>query len=280
MTDTNALTTSALTTTGRIERWERRTTPIVVVAALVPLIIAGTTDGISDPILIVDLICWSVFAIDLGVHLHIDRRYLRRPVGWFDLAIVVLTVPWYVFFPDLDNTVILTVLRLARLARVVVVAFKGFRGLRFLAERLGIAVLYGTLVTLSCAFIVYEAERPHHGFVSYGDALWWAVVTVTTVGYGDMVPVTVVGRITAAFLMFSGLALLGVVAASLASFLHLEDTNRLLRRAQTVEAAQIEATEPESQPDNAQLLAEIRSLRAEVTELRDQVAGPSGRRPE
>ena len=191
----------ALTAEERVELWERRTNPIVVLAALVPLAMAGAADGVSRTVLLVDLACWIVFAVDLLVHLRIDRRYLRRPVGWFDLTIVVVTFPWYVMFPDLDNAVLLTVLRLARVARVVVVGFKGARSLRYLVERLGKAFLYGTVVTVACAFVVYEAERPHHGFDSFADSLWWAMVTITTVGYGDMVPVTVVGRGTAAVRM-------------------------------------------------------------------------------
>lgn len=286
VTPTGPVATTPADRDARIDRWERRSTPLVLVAALTPLIVAGATNGISPPVFIVDLLCWLVFAVDLVVHLRIDRRYLRRPVGWFDLGVVLLTFPWYVLFPDLDNTVVLTVLRLARLARVVEVGFKGVRGLRYLAERLGVAVLYGTAVTLLSAFIVYEAEHPYHGFTSYGDSLWWAVVTVTTVGYGDMVPVTLVGRITATFLMLSGLALLGVVAASLASYLRLEDVDRALRqRSRSASAALTPAgTAANAASDGAdeavpassgeavgEMLAELRALRREVQDLRSEV---------
>jgi len=255
-------------TEERIDRWERRTTPVVVVAALLPLILTGATGRATWPVILIDLVCWVVFAVDLVVHLRIQRRYLSRPAGWFDLGIVVLTFPWFILVPDLDNAVVLTVLRLARLARVVAVAVKGMRGLRYLVERLGVAVLYGFVVTLVCAFIVYEAEHPNHGFDSYPDAVWWAVVTITTVGYGDLVPVTLVGRITATFLMLSGLALLGVVAASLASFLRLEDTERLARHAARDAAASIA---PVAADPQEQVLAELRDLRREVQELRLEV---------
>lgn len=269
-----------LTVEQRIDRWERRTTPVVVVAALLPLILTGATGRATWPVILVDLVCWAVFAVDLVVHLRIDRRYLARPAGWFDLAIVVLTFPWFVLVPDLDNAVVLTVLRLARLARVVAVGVKGMRGLRYLVERLGVAVLYGFVVTLVCAFIVYEAEHPDHGFDSYPDAVWWAVVTITTVGYGDLVPVTLVGRITATFLMLSGLALLGVVAASLASFLRLEDTDRIARHAAR-DAARAGVTsdravgpapvDPAATDSQDLVLAELRELRREVQDLRAEV---------
>ncbi|MHB1139453.1 MAG: potassium channel family protein [Microthrixaceae bacterium] len=260
-----------LTTEERIELWERRTNPIVVLAALVPLAMAGATERLTWSVLLIDLVCWTVFVVDLVVHLRIDRRYLRRPVGWFDLTIVVVTLPWYVVFTDLDNAILLNVLRLARVARVVVVAYKGARSLRRLLERLGKAAIYGLLVTLLCAFIVYEAERPHHGFDSYGDSVWWAVVTLTTVGYGDVVPVTVVGRVTAGFLMVSGLALLGVLAASLSAFLRLEDEHHMTLG--LPRAGSRAHVGPNRQEEHAQLLAELRTLRREVGELREVVTG-------
>jgi voltage-gated potassium channel len=245
-----------------------------VLAALVPLGVAGATEGVSASVIVIDTVCWAVFALDLVVHLRIDRRYLRRPVGWFDLGIVVMTFPWYVIFPYLDNIVLLTVLRLARVARVVVVGYKGARSLRHLAERLGKAALYGVAVTLFCAFIVYEAERPRGGFDSFGDSLWWAVVTITTVGYGDMVPVTIVGRITAGFLMISGLALLGVLAASLSSFLRLEDEDGLtlgIRRPGRSARSSSRRADHDAHEAHRELMAELHSLRREVRELRSVV---------
>ena len=71
--------------------------------------------------------------------------------------------------------------------------------------------------------IVERAEHHKHGFETYGDSVWWAFVTLTTVGYGDLVPETRVGRVTAVFVMLTGVAMLGTVAASLASLFRAED---------------------------------------------------------
>ena len=59
-------------------------------------------------------------------------------------------------------------------------------------------------------------------FATFGDSLWWSVVTMTTVAYGDMVPVTAAGRLVGVVTMLAGLAVLGALAASLTSFLGLE----------------------------------------------------------
>jgi len=77
------------------------------------------------------------------------------------------------------------------------------------------------LLALCAALGVLSAERGHDGanINSFGDSIWWAITTMTTVGYGDRYPVTGLGRAIAAMLMVGGIALLGVVTATLASWL-------------------------------------------------------------
>jgi voltage-gated potassium channel len=61
-----------------------------------------------------------------------------------------------------------------------------------------------------------ESEHPNGSLRSWGDAVWWALATLTTVGYGDFVPVTMAGRLVAAFVMVVGVAIIGAVAAVVA----------------------------------------------------------------
>jgi voltage-gated potassium channel len=70
------------------------------------------------------------------------------------------------------------------------------------------------------AVAVYDAERdaPDASITSFGEALWWTITTISTVGYGDRYPVTFEGRLIAASLMVAGIALLGVVTASIAAW--------------------------------------------------------------
>jgi voltage-gated potassium channel len=86
---------------------------------------------------------------------------------------------------------------------------------------------------------------------TYGDALWWALSTMTTVGYGDRYPTTVEGRLVAAGLMLCGVALLGVVTAALASWF----VDRF----------------GEAGRSNKEVLAALEALRAEVAGLRHQM---------
>lgn len=72
------------------------------------------------------------------------------------------------------------------------------------------------LIVLVAAVAELEAERgaPRANITSFGDALWWAVATVTTVGYGDLYPVTLAGRVVATALMFVGIALVSIMTAA------------------------------------------------------------------
>jgi voltage-gated potassium channel len=87
------------------------------------------------------------------------------------------------------------------------------RGLHFVL----LAVL---AIILACSALVlsFEVNAKGSNIHNFGDALWWAVVTVTTVGYGDKFPVTAGGRGVATVLMFVGIGLIGVLTATVASY--------------------------------------------------------------
>jgi voltage-gated potassium channel len=74
-------------------------------------------------------------------------------------------------------------------------------------------IVLGALITL-----VFEVRDPASDIRSFGDSVWWAVVTVVTVGYGDFVPVTVPGRVSAVAMMVAGTAVVSILTAAVASF--------------------------------------------------------------
>jgi voltage-gated potassium channel len=113
-----------------------------------------------------------------------------------------------------------------------------------------------TIVVASLAILETERGSDDANIRSVGDALWWAVTTMTTVGYGDQYPVTATGRLVAVGLMLTGIALIGVVTASLASW--------LLDRVKAVEQTSQVATAT----DIAVIAAELAALRAELAEVR------------
>ena len=168
------------------------------------------------------VVTWGVFITDYVVHVRLLRGYARSRLGMFDLGVVVLTAPWFLI-PGLGGSQFVALARLARLARIAKVSDGGFRRL---LQQLGRVGLYTVLLVVACAYVAYEVEHPvNDQFADFGDSVFWAIVTITTVGYGDIVPITTVGRVMSVILMFSGVALLGVLAGTLASFFGFGDND-------------------------------------------------------
>jgi voltage-gated potassium channel len=234
---------------SRVARWEQRTEwPLTVTALLfliayaVPILDTRMSAGSQTACHVVVLIAWVVFGIDYLARLTLAQR--RWSYWWrhlHDLAVLALPV-----------------LRPLRLLRVLMLLRALNRtGAASLRGRIAIYVSAGTVLLLFCASLtVLDAERGHAGanITAFPDALWWSATTITTVGYGDRFPVTAEGRSVAVGLMLGGIALLGVVTASIASWL-------VQRVSETEESAQ------------AATRADIRALLAEVSELRRAMQG-------
>ena len=118
-----------------------------------------------------------------------------------------------------------------------------------------------TIVILTCAYVAYNVEKATNPlFNSFGTSVWWAVVTITTVGYGDQYPVTLPGRVTAVFVMFAGVGIIGSLASILASLL-------VPSAAESAEAAEAAGGNAAAVTDPA-LQAELVAIRQELAELR------------
>jgi voltage-gated potassium channel len=166
---------------------------------------------------------------------------------------------------------VLPILRPLRALRLVVAIKVLNRRTEMLTRgRLAVYVAATTvLLVVVAALAVLDAERgaPDATIATYPQALWWAVVTVTTVGYGDYSPVTVEGRLVALAMMIGGIGLIGFVTGSLASW--------IVERISTEDR---QRDEPGA-ADAAALLEEIRALRAEVAGLRSEVGATVPRGP-
>jgi voltage-gated potassium channel len=234
----------------------------IVVSAILPLVIVPESNGWVG--VVVGVVTWLVFLVDYVVQARHLEHYGRTRLGRFDLFVVVATAPWFLF-PGAQAGQFVVVLRLARLARLLMAT----RGARRLFERLGrVAAAAGGVVVIG-SLVAYHAEHPVNSeFATVGDALWWGIVTLTTVGYGDIVPKTPTGRWVAVVIMLTGIAVLGLLAGSLASFFRLGNGKPPAGSPPAGEAEQAAAT-----PSDVALQA----LAAEVSALRHQVEALAAR---
>lgn len=168
--------------------------------------LSTTTTLVLDGIL---WIIWGIFGIELLIkwYLSPDRvAYLRA--NWIE--IVMIAIPFLRPLRLLWLPIILT--RLWRQSR------------QTLRQRMPAFIgITSLIVVLVAATLMFVAEQGSGGpIASFADAIWWALTTVTTVGYGDTYPVTVLGRGVAVFLMLAGISLFGLLTANIAA-LFVED---------------------------------------------------------
>jgi voltage-gated potassium channel len=240
-----------------LARFDQRMALPLVVSAVVPLFLLP---GGAYPVLAATVFtaAWLVFLVDLVVHARRLVQYLGTWLGRFDLVVVVLTAPWFLITGTGTGKFVILI-RLARVARIVMAA----TGARRLFERLGAVALVAVGVVVVGAAVGYRAEHATNSeFKTFGDALWWAIVTLTTVGYGDVVPKTTAGRVDGVMIMITGVAVLGLLAGSLASFFGL--STHTSSSPPTPASNETESRDP--------IATEVAELRTQVGRLVDEVA--------
>jgi voltage-gated potassium channel len=252
-----------------LKRFDARMQLPIVVSAILPLVIVPESTGWVGAA--VGVVTWLVFLADYVVQARHLEHYGRTAFGRFDLFVVIATAPWFLF-PGAQAGGFVVLLRLARLARLVMAT----RGARRLFERLGRVAAAAAGIVVIGSLVAYHAEHPTNpGFATIGDSLWWGIVTLTTVGYGDIVPKTTTGRWVAVIIMVTGVAVLGLLAGSLASFFRLNGGKPASESPANGEPAG--AAAPSTGAAATSTDAELRALAAEVSALRQQVTALTDR---
>jgi len=173
----------------------------------------------SPLLLYADLGITAFFVLEFAVRFSFapsKKGYLKR--HWIDLLALL---PAIRFFRVFRTFRVLRLLRLLVLFRFFASADRVRGHIKGIATQNGLhwVLIAIALVMLLCAGIVYLAEAGHNPAIdSFDDALWWSVVTVTTVGYGDVYAITGVGRIFSAVLMIVGIVLWAMVTGSVATY--------------------------------------------------------------
>ena len=160
--------------------------------------------------------------------------------GWIDL---LASIP---YVPILRIGRIIRILRIIRLLRAVRATHRISAVLLKDKVRTGVAgaLLTSFLLVMFCsiAVLICEQQDPNANIKTAGDALWWGITTITTVGYGDKYPITTGGRFVAVFLMIAGVGLFGVLSGLAASFFvgssqksMVQEENKILARLEKIE---------------------------------------------
>jgi len=194
--------------------------PLTVLALLwlpvlvVPLVV-HLSAPVSDTFNAIDYFVWATFVVEYLIRFYlapVRRTFFTHHL--LDLAVIAL--------PMLRPLRALRLLRFLNVGRAGVVLLNALRRARDIFTHRGLHfVLLAVLVIMFvCSGLELAFERDTTGSTihNYGEALWWAIVTVTTVGYGDTYPVSAAGRGVAVVLMLVGIGLIGVLTATVASY--------------------------------------------------------------
>ena len=232
---------------------------VVMVLLILPL-----SDATNQLLTVYDNVICVIFLFDFAWRLRkapTKRAYFVDERGWLDL---LGSIPALGFF---EWTGLLRIARLSRLVRVSrLVRGQGKKALvddivKHRGQYAAFITLLSAMIVLVMASILvlqFESRSPDANITSGGDALWWVVVTITTVGYGDRFPVTLLGRVTGVLVMVTGVGIIGALASILASIL-------VPTPSESAEA---------SVSSNDQVATERREIKAELASLREIVSEP------
>jgi voltage-gated potassium channel len=198
------------------------TVVIVAIVLSVAAVIASTVEGVAARhgrvLNAVELMFTGLFTIEYIARLACVERPLRYARSFFGIVDLAAVLPTYlaVFFPEAQVLIDVRILRLLRVFRI-------FKLTRYLSEvrllaramtnsmrKILVFLSVVVMVVLIVGTLMYVIEGPDNGFTSIPRSIYWALSTITTVGYGDMVPHTELGRALASFVMLIGWGILAV----------------------------------------------------------------------
>lgn len=169
-------------------------------------------------IYIFDLIVAIILGIDFYIRIRESREGLKFVAKHaYEIPALIPLVVFGIFESQSVFNVVLRGVRLIRLFRLIQLVSRTSYILERTGNRLIYTAVFSTMAVSAGAIGIYIVEHNIEGtkITNLGDAFWWAIVTVTTVGYGDVYPITVEGRVIAAFLMIVGIAILGILISTL-----------------------------------------------------------------
>ena len=208
--------------------WELTMAALAVVYVALGFVVDDLSAGERPEIGAAEWALTGIFVLEFGSRILAARSrtaYLRG--HWIDVIALA---------PPIRGARVLRLLRLLRLVRSFAGLYRAGLHIQGLARHKGFAWLLTAWlgVMALCSAWMYIAEKGVNSAIQNPfDALWWGVVTLTTVGYGDVYPVTTEGRLAAMALMLLGIGLFGAITATITSYLMTSDLRRVESKVET-----------------------------------------------
>ena len=169
-------------------------------------------------IYLVEVICSLFFTFEYITRIFIAKRKLKYMLSFMGLIDLIAIIPFYIGLFDIDATSISIIrsIRFIRIFRVLKLAqFMGqqnilIKALRDNVKKIIVFLVFVSVVLLIFGSIMYVIEGEEGGFTSIPKSIYWAVVTMTTVGYGDIAPKTITGQFLSSIIMILGYGIIAV----------------------------------------------------------------------
>jgi|TARA_B110001469_G_C9599087_1_gene297604 voltage-gated potassium channel len=204
---------------------------LLIIASIV-IFSLETLPNLNDRTVIVlsilESVCITVFAIEYLLRLFVAKRKLKFVFSLWGMIDLLAILPFFLFAYGITlNLIILRAFRLLRLVRILKLGryskslSRMVLAMKIAREDLLLALAATLIMLLVASFGIYQFENPvqPEKFSSVFESLWWALATLTTVGYGDIYPITLGGRIFTGFILMIGLGIVALPAGIIASSL-------------------------------------------------------------
>jgi voltage-gated potassium channel len=209
-------------------RWDEKAFDICLIVAISLSVVVVMLESIPalNPELrrVLYFVEWSItilFTLEYILRLYVSLRPLRYARSFFGVVDLLAILPTYLdlLLPGAHYLVLLRVLRVLRIFRVLkLVKYIGeanvlMHAMRSSARKIAVFIFAVVVLVLILGSLMYLIEGAEHGFTSIPKSVYWAIVTLTTVGYGDISPVTPLGQFFASIIMITGYGIIAVPTA-------------------------------------------------------------------
>ncbi len=168
--------------------------------------------------IILEWIFTIIFSLEYFLRIYAARKRIQYIVSFFGVIDLLAIMPAFlgIFIIGARSLLVIRALRLLRIFRILKISryLKAgdtlIRALKSSREKIGVFMFAVLMVILLVGTLMYLIEGEQHGFTSIPKSIYWAIVTLTTVGYGDIIPQTVLGQFISGILMITGYAIIAV----------------------------------------------------------------------